>query len=271
MSVSFLGRRDFLAAIGVGAIGLVQSTTTAEEVKLATLIDQAPQTHALIPALRTALVAVDAVRLLTDYEADFTKVELVGRKTLTTRMRIKVRHEPFSVYVKYLEPHAGREAIYVTGSQGNKVVVHDTGLAALVGTLTLDPTSSTAMDENRYPITKVGIKNMIETVMDVWLAQAKQNASGITVNNYPNSKIGEQACQAIETILAQPIGTDSFQMTRLYIDAATKLPVRVQQYAFPSRKGQKPTLVEDYLYQNVRTNLALANIDFDPKNPKYGY
>ena len=78
-------------------------------------------------------------------------------------------------------------------------------------------------------------------------------------------------CQTIETVLAQPLGTNSFQTTRLYIDLATKLPIRVQQFAFPDRRGQKPVLVEDYLYQNVRSNISLAEIDFDSRNPRYGY
>ncbi len=266
-----VGRREFLALAGAGALSLWHRTARAEEVQMAALIDQAPQTHALIPALRAALPALDAARALKDYETSFTKIELIGRKTLTTRMQVKVRHAPFSVYVKYLDPHAGREAIYVAGQNKNQVVVHDTGLASLVGTLTLDPTGSTAMEDNRYPITKVGMQMMVETVMGIWLTQAKQNATGITVNNFPNSKIGEQTCQAIETVLAQPIGTDSFQTTRLYIDTVTKLPVRVQQYAFPTRRGQQPVLVEDYLYQNLKTNCTLADIDFDAKNPRYGY
>ncbi len=267
----FWGRREFLAVAGVGALSLFRQSAHAENVQLAALVDQAPQTHVLIPALRTALAAQDAVKALTDYDASFTKTELIGRKSLTTRMHLKVRHAPLSVYLKFIDPNAGREAIYVSGKNSNQVVVHTTGLAALVGTLSLDPTGSTAMEDNRYPITKAGMLSLVESVMGQWLAQVKQNATGISVNNYPNSKIGDQPCQTIETVLAQPMGTNLFQTTRLYIDAATKLPIRVQQYAFPDRRGQKPVLVEDYLYQNVRSNISLTDIDFDSKNPRYGY
>ncbi len=265
------GRREFLAVAGAGALSLLRQSAHAEDVRLAALVDQSPQSHPLIPALRAALAAQDVVKSLTDYEANFTKTELMGRKSLTTRMQLKVRHAPFSVYLKFMDPNAGREAIYVSGKNSNQVVVHATGLASLVGTLSLDPTSSTAMEDNRYPITKVGMLSMVEMVMGQWLAQAKQNATGISVNNFPNSKIGEQPCQTIETVLAQPLGTNSFQTTRLYIDLATKLPIRVQQFAFPDRRGQKPVLVEDYLYQNVRSNISLAEIDFDSRNPRYGY
>lgn len=262
-------RREWLIALGAGALAVRCGSLAAEDLKLAAIIDTAPQTHVLIPALRAALVASDTAKALQDYEAVLTKTELVERQTITSRLQVKVRHTPFSVYIKYLEPHAGREAIYVAGQNDGNLSVHDTGLASLVGTLSLDPKGSTAMDENRYPITMVGLQSLIDTVMNQWIAQTKSNA--VTVNNYPNAKIGDLNCRAIETVLAQPIDSTSFQMTRLYIDQTTQLPVRVQQYAFPPRRGLKPTLVEDYLYQNVRTNVGLGNIDFDTQNPRYGF
>lgn len=265
------GRRQFLAIAGAGALGLMGRGARAEEVQIAALIDQAPQTHALIPALRTAMKSLDAAKALTDYEATLTKTEQVSREILTAKLQLKVRHSPYSVYIKYLEPGAGREAIYVTGRNQGLVAVHGTGLQALVGTLNIDPLGSTAMAENRYPITKAGMVVMTESLMEQWITLAKGEAAGVTVNNYPNAKIGTQACQTIEVVLAQPIDSSSYQTSRLYVDSASGLPIRVQQYAFPTRRGQKPVLVEDYLYQNLKTNIGLAEIDFDPANPKYGY
>lgn len=265
------GRRQFLAIAGAGALGLLGRGVQAEEVQIAAMIDQAPQTHALIPALRIAMKSLDAAKALTDYEATLTKTEQVGREILTAKLQLKVRHSPYSVYIKYLEPGAGREAIYVTGRNQGLVAVHGTGLQALVGTLNIDPLSSTAMAENRYPITKAGMVVMTESLMEQWITLAKGEAAGVTVNNYPNAKIGTQACQTIEVVLAQPIGSSSYQTSRLYVDSVSGLPIRVQQYAFPTRRGQKPVLVEDYLYQNLKTNIGLAEIDFDPANPKYGY
>lgn len=266
-----IGRRRILALAGAGAISLLGRGLYGDEVQIAALIDQAPQTHVLIPALRSAIKSLDAAKALTDYEATLTKTEQVGREILTARLQVKIRKSPFSVYIKYLEPHAGREAIYFTGRNNGNVVVHDTGLAALVGTLNLDPAGSTAMDENRYPITKAGMVVMTESLMEQWIALAKAEATGVTVNHYPNAKIGNLACQTIEVVLAQPVGSSSYQTSRLYVDAASGLPIRVQQYAFPTRRGQKPVLVEDYLYQNLKTNIGLGDIDFDPANPKYGY
>ena len=75
--------------------------------------------------------------------------------------KMKVRHEPFSVYMHFDEPHAGREVIFVEGRNNNNLLVHEAGFASLIGTLELEPTGSQAMAENRYPITKAGIQKMI--------------------------------------------------------------------------------------------------------------
>lgn len=265
-------RRQFLSiAAGIGVWRLIDRESSAEELRIAALIDQAPQTHPLIPALRSAMRALDAAKQLTDYEAVLMKTERVGRDTLTAKLQLKVRHQPFSVYVKYLEPHAGREALFVQGKNNNQLVVHDTGLASLVGTLHLDPLSSRAMSENRYPMTKAGLVHMTESLMEQWMTLVKSEATGITVNNYPNAKIGNQACQTIEVVLAEPVGSNSYQTSRLYVDATSGLPIRIQQFDFPTRRGQKAVLAEDYLYQSLRTNLNLKDFDFDPANPQYGY
>ena len=48
--------------------------------------------------------------------------------------------------------------------------------------------------------------------------------------------------------------------------------IRYIEWIVPANlPGQKPVLVEDYLYQNLKTNVGLPDIDFDPANPKYGY
>jgi hypothetical protein len=47
--------------------------------------------------------------------------------------------------------------------------------------------------------------------------------------------------------------------------------VRLQNYDFPSRRGGKPELVEDYFYTNFRANTGLTDLDFDTRNPAYAF
>ncbi|MEZ6065336.1 MAG: DUF1571 domain-containing protein [Planctomycetaceae bacterium] len=171
--------------------------------------------------------------------------------------------------MKFVEPHAGREVIYRPDHYNGQLQVHDTGLASLVGTVSIDPEGKLALEESRHPITRMGLKRMLEMLIDQWLKEAK--VADTTVNFYPNAKIGDLACKVIEVSHGGKHPDVVYQMTRLYIDASTNLPVRVQNYDFPSRKGDSPVLVEDYFYMGMRTNVGYTDTEFDTRNPKYNY
>lgn len=268
-----LTRRDLLEkslrAAGLCAGALFVRPAFADPTQIASKIDEAPATHPLIPALKAAASSLSTLELIQDYTSTFAKTELVGRRTVKARMSLKLRHDPLSVYLRFIEPHAGREVLFVDGMHDNMLLAHETGLAGLVGTVTLDPRGSYAMDENRYPVTMLGMKTMVEVVIEQWLSETKM--SGISVNFYPHARIGETACKAIETSHQDPGQGAKFQMTRLYIDAEHGWPIRVQQYGFASKRAKQPQLVEDYLYRDIRPNVGLSDVDFSPRNPDYAF
>src|ERR1700677_3955569 len=55
--------------------------------------------HQLMPFIQLARASRDVVLAAKDYEAIFTKQDLVGRNLFYGRMLIKLRQEPFSVYL----------------------------------------------------------------------------------------------------------------------------------------------------------------------------
>lgn len=269
-----LNRRNFLmdacasaSALGIGAF--LGQQLFADRTQIAARIDEAPQSHPLIPALKMATESLVTMESIHDYRATFVKRELIDRQMKESRMELKLRERPFSVYLKFLQPNAGREAIFVEGQNNGKLLVHDVGLAGLVGTISLDPTGSYAMAENRYPVTMIGMRNLVAAVLEQWLTETK--VDDLTVNFYPNARIGKVSCKAIETAHAAPRPEAKFQMTRLYLDNQQGIPIRVQQYSFPSRREMQPALVEDYLYTDLHLNTGLADIDFSVKNPKYRF
>ena len=67
-----------------------------------------------------------------DYSAVVVKQERIGDKLIQTVMFAKVREEPFSVYLYFLDRSddkgiKGREVIYVQGRNDNKLIVHTPG------------------------------------------------------------------------------------------------------------------------------------------------
>jgi hypothetical protein len=224
--------------------------------------------HPLVPALKIARAALETAKDLNDYHATFAKKEVVGRQVFAHSMHIKARHDPFSVYLHFHKPHEGREVIYVEGKNRGHLLAHETGIKGIVGTVSLLPTSPEAMSESKHPITRIGIANMVQGIVDQWEEETKYGECD--VKYYPNAKLGPMECKVIESTHPTARKQFKFHMTRLYVDKATGLPVRVEQYGFPAGNGPAP-LLEEYTYSDIKPNTGLADIDFDVRNPKYNF
>ena len=62
------------------------------------------------------------------YTAQFVKKELVNGELLDEQeMEMKVRHAPFSVYLKWVTGEAGREVLYVEGQNDGRMKAHPGG------------------------------------------------------------------------------------------------------------------------------------------------
>ena len=225
--------------------------------------------HPLAPALKLARSSRKSVDGLRDYQCLFIKREHLNGAVVTQTMEMKFREEPFSVYLKYQDPSPGREILFVKGQNENKLLAHEgSGLKSLV-TVSLALDSAQVRAENRHPITEIGMKNLIDKVITQWEYEGQYGEA--TVQYFPEAKIGGVSCPAIECMHPQPRRQFPFHLSRLYIDAQSNLPVRIENYAFPTAPGQEPPLVEEYTYVKVQTNVGLTNTDFSVKNPAYKF
>lgn len=232
--------------------------------------DGVPGEHPLKAAIKLAQEAHEATGEFKDYRAVFTKKEMVKGRMYASQMQLKLRQEPFSVYLRFVNPeHAGREVLFVEGRNENQMLAHETGLKALVGTVALDPQGEMALAEARYPVTRIGIQNLAKGVAAQW--ERESEFGECEVKYYPEAKLGEQAVIVIESSHPTPRRQFRFALTRLWLDKETRLPVRVQQYEFPSAPGGQPVLVEEYTYTEIEPNVRLTDADFDRHNPAYQF
>lgn len=225
--------------------------------------------HPLKPLIAKAESSLKALNDVKDYSAVLSKKELIQSKVVSQTLNIKVRHEPFSVYLKFVAPYAGREVIYVDGQNKGRFMVHETGFKSLAGTLSFTPTSKEAMAENRHPITEIGMQNMLETLVEQWKAEGQYQE--VTVKQETGVKLGEAKADLLEVTHPRTREYFKYHKTRLYLDSKTKLPIRLEQYTWPEKEGGEAVLVEEYNYTQVATDIGLTNVDFDKTNPAYQF
>lgn len=254
--------------LGIGINSVFTETCWAQK-KIASSSGDNPPAHTLDPAITVGRSSLERISALKDYQAVFTKQEQVGGQMIRHEMKVKIRHRPFSVYMHFSGREEGREVIYVEGRNDGNLLVHETGLTSLIGTIKLDPNGRQAMSESRHPITKMGMQRMLEILLQQW--QSEKKYDDIQLKYFPKAKLGDRLCKVIQTSHRKRKKSVEFQMTRLFIDRESSLPVRIEQYAYPEKAGSEPVLVEEYTYSNVQSNTGLKDIDFDSENPEYDF
>ncbi len=233
-----------------------------------------PHDAAADPVARALRLVADCkakYRTVEDYTCTFFKRERVDGKLYTPHvMTMKARTGPESLYFKFIQPNAGREAIYVKGRYNDKIVAHDVGLGRVVaGTMHLDPKGDMAMEENRHPVSEAGIGSLIDTIEERWKLELRAEETRIIF--HANMQVGDRPCVMVATIHAGKDPRYMFHKVKFFVDRELGLPIRFEAFDWPARPGAAPELMEEYTYANLRINVGLKDRDFDPKNSQYAY
>jgi hypothetical protein len=229
----------------------------------------APATVGSITAMDEPLRLIASARQtyqgIHDYQCLFVKRErLRGQLQPENLIEMKVLIQPFSVYLRWLAPHstAGQEACYVAGRNNGMMRVHSTGLAGVVGFVSIDPRDPRATETSRHSITEAGIGNLIERYGQRWEVERQLNRTQVRIAEY---MYNQKRCSRVE--VAHPDrgnGQYSFYRSIVYFDQETHLPIRIENYDWP-RAGGPPDgdLVESYSYVDLRLNTGLGPAAFN--------
>ena len=229
-----------------------------------------------MPVIRWAERERPKIVAVKDYTALMQKQENIGGDVQEAQvMEVKVRHQPFSVYIKFRYPQKlnGQQAIYVRGQNDNKLVAHGVGLQRKFGTQKLDPDGFLAMVGNKYPITEMGVLNLIDKLLEVGYKDSKFGECDVKYTE--GVKIGKEGsareCTMIQVVHPVPRQNFIFHIARIYVDNGLNVPIRYESYDWPRREGETPKLLEAYTYMNLQLNVGLTDADFDHTNPAYNY
>jgi Protein of unknown function (DUF1571) len=228
-----------------------------------------PGEHPMAPLIRWGKAGIAALERLDNYSCRLAKRERVGGKLGNYQwMSLKVRQRPFSVYAAFAnkQERPWQEVAYIEGRDDGKMFVHSDEFR-LMGTVSLFPDSDRAMRDNRYPLTDVGVLNLIKKLVERAENDAKFDDCDVKI--FKDAKIEGRPCLYIRVTHQNRRPEFTFHMARIFIDNELNVPVRYEAYTWPETPDGKPLLLEEYTYLDCRFDVRLTDRDFDINNPDY--
>ena len=285
-------RRQFVALFGSLAIGTGIRTSFAEETGLREPIHRvakAPNSvaptsvHPLDRALEIARSGLECCRSnINDYTAILIKRERVDNVlTAHEYMQVKIRNrkvvngqvvQPLSVYINFLKPTAvkGREVIYVEGKNENNIIAHEGGFKGkFLPTVKLSPNGMLAMRGQRYPMTEIGVENLIVKLIE--RGQQARQFNDVQCEFRKNARVKDRVCTVLQVTQPTKQPNLEFYKASVFIDDQLNIPIRYIAYDWPKRADAPLDVLEEYNYLNLKVNVGLTDEDFNPYNPKYRF
>jgi hypothetical protein len=91
------------------------------------------------------------------------------------------------------------------------------------------------------------------------------------VQFYKEAKINGRSCTLLEVKHPLPRDYFDFHIAQIYIDNELNVPVRYAAFSWPEGASEKPILLEEYTYLNMKVNVGLTDAHFDEYNKEYGF
>jgi hypothetical protein len=219
------------------------------------------------------------------YRAILSKQErLGGRLALAEEMQIKVLHRGeselrsrgMSVYLFFQQPKKlqGREVIWQEGRNDDRLIAHEGGFLNLTS-LQLDPQGALAMTGNKYPITEIGIENLLKKMIERGI-EAKNEAGAVI----PTEKIlvtiqHDQSHDGIPCDLIRIRTLDyseqiPYAIVKIWTTQDQGWPLKYES-TYQSKSSPELLLDEAYEYRSIQWNPGLTEADFDTKNAAYRF
>lgn len=217
-----------------------------------------------------------------DYTALLIKRERIG-DTLSPHeyMAVKIRTrkiangqvvKPLSVYLNFVKPASvkGREVLFVEGRNNGNLVAHEGGFKGrFLPTVNLPPTGMLAMRGQRYPMTEIGIENLLTKLIE--RGEQAKRLPDVTATMQTGIKINKRPCRLLT--VTQPTRRPEilFYEAKVYLDEELNMPIRYVAYDWPKPNSKKLDVIEEYNYLNLKLNVGLTDADFDPNNSSYNF
>lgn len=210
-----------------------------------------------------------------DYQCRMvSEVRMNGKLRDPQHMICKIRERrddvPFAVYGKFIKPQNlnGQEVIWIEGANEGRLVAHQAGLLNLTR-WNLPPDGPIAMNGNKYPITSIGLENLLKLMID--RGRRDREFGKCEVSFDPECVVDGRQCVLLEIRHPRKEGPYDFHLARIYFDIEQQLLFGYEGFDWPAAEGGDPPLLERFFYSDLELNKGLTAEDFSPDNPAYNY
>ena len=218
---------------------------------------------------------IDSFQNVPGYTATFFKQERMhGILGDEQSIELKMKHEPFSVYMKWTAGDArGQQLIYVEGLNDGNLLVQPGGIRGrLTGVLSLEPDGTMAMSQARHPVTQAGLVELARTILQYQDADLERG-DGFLCELHDNQKFADRDCYLFTCVYENASVNADYRKSLIFIDKELSMPVCVKNYTWAKDANpdtiDEETLAEFYAYSEIQLQKQLIAAEFDASNPDY--
>ena len=274
-------QRSRLAGPGLGTnflLLLCSLALLAQQVVLPTQLQGGePQVHPLSTLVDFASTRREYVKEnVSDYTCWLVKRErIAGELQPLQYAKLSVRCQqqdengdtkPMAVFMRFSRPAEinDRRILYIADGSRDEMLVRKGGSVLRNVTVALDPDGATAKRESNYPISEIGMDNIMDRLINLARQDIDNDPTGenTKVEYFENAKVGDRYCTRIEIEHPQQREGLAFHKAQLFIDDQLRVPIRLVVHDWPQQPGGKPQLIEEYTYLKLQLNVGLTDSDF---------
>ena len=196
-----------------------------------------------------------------DYTGTFYKHERIKGKLRDQQViAFKFMDEPFSIAMHWKKnAESGDRLVYVKGANDDQMIVHPTGFWSWIKSVKRAPDCEAALKTNLYPCSLFGVGNLLERMLTLHRAVAKDGE--IKIAGVGPGLVDDRKCIVVEAKLPESKASDTRRFV-LKIDEEFLLPVEIASY------DAKDRLISNYIYKDLKFNVGLKAEQFTAKANK---
>lgn len=206
-----------------------------------------------------------AVGKMRDYSCTFTRQESIkGKLSAEQVAEMKVRSSPVGVYVRFAQPTSvsGMEIAYSASHKSVKMRYRAPTADGMKGFRTLDLDDDKFLASNRHPVSDWTMSAVIDRVA---AAVAREKTLNNPVEVYTSDyQFAGHNVTRYEIYTRRPHAFRYAYRMVVYVDKASKLPMRYEAYSEPKSGGTTGgDLFEAYSFSALKVNIGIGESTFD--------